>query len=202
MARRKKPPGKPDYRIVYFFLALGAISFALGAWAAIAAAQTLRWPSVQAEIVAANLQLHETERRDQRSPDRRHTFAIAYVYTVEGQRYLSHGIEPEDFGMQNSADAVKLANAYPVGSKAQVVYDPANPAVSYLKPGPSSFSLMLLGIGLAFALVGGLARRMVRVGPGEDEDESEKTPPATSKTEIDPEIAGYYSKPDNKQAAQ
>jgi hypothetical protein len=61
---------------------------------------------------------------------------------------------------------------------------------------------MLLGIGLAFALVGGLARRMVRVGPGEDEDESEKTPPATSKTEIDPQIAGYYSKPGDKQAAQ
>jgi flagellar basal body rod protein FlgC len=202
MARKKKRPGKPDYRMAYFFFVLGAISFVLGAWAAINGVQTLRWPSVQAEIVAANLQLHETERRDQRSPDRRHTFAVAYVYAVDGQRYLSHGIEPEDFGMQNSGDAVKLANVYPVGSKAQVVYDPANPAMAYLKPGPSSFSLMLLGIGVAFALAGGLARRMIRVGPGEDEDESENAPPVTSKTEIDPEIAGYYPKPDDKQAAR
>jgi hypothetical protein len=199
MARRKKPAGKPDYRISYFFLAIGAASFALGAWAAANGALTLRWPRVEAEVVSADHRLHETQRRDQRAPDQRHTFAISYVYTVDGQRYLSHGIEPDDFGMQNSGDAIKLANAHRIGSKVQVAYDPANPHVAYLDPGPSSFSLMLVGIGAAFGLVGGLARRMVRVGPGDDEEEKTK-PRFGTVPDLDPETAAAYPKPGDKQA--
>ena len=200
MARKKKRPGKPDYRIVWFFLAIGVISLALGAFAAVNGALTLRWPRADAEVVSADLKLHETERRDQRTPDRRHTFAIAFVYIVDGQRYLSHGIEPEDFGMQNSGDAVKLANTHRIGSKVQIAYDPANPHVSYLKPGPSSFSLMLLGIGVAFILVAGLARRMVRVGPG-DEEEEVKSPPANTGADLDPAIAAQYPSRDGKAAS-
>ena len=117
-ASKKMRPGKPDYRIVWFFLAIGVASFALGAWAAVNGALTLGWPRAAGRSrLARIISLHETQRRDQRSPDRRHTFAIAYVYTVDGQRYLSHGIEPDDFGMQNSGDAVKLANTHRIGSK-------------------------------------------------------------------------------------
>jgi len=200
MARAKKRPGKPDYRIAWFFLAIGIAGFVLGAFAAVNGAMTLRWPRAEAEVVSADLKLYETERRDQRTPDRRHTFSVAFVYTVDGQRYLSHGIEPEDFGMQNSGDAVKLANAHPIGSKVQVAYDPANPQVSYLKPGPSSFSLMLFGVGAAFMLVAGLARRMVRVGPGDDEDDV-KSLPANAGPNVDPAIAAQYPRRDGKAAS-
>jgi hypothetical protein len=61
---------------------------------------------------------------------------------------------------------------------------------------------MLLGIGVAFILVAGLARRMVRVGPGEDEDESDQAPAVTSKTDVDPEIAASYPKRGDQKAAQ
>jgi hypothetical protein len=200
MARKKKR-GKPDYRIVWFFLAIGVASFAVGAWGAANGARTWCWPRVEAEIVTATHRVIETERRDQREADKRHTFAVSYVYTVDGQRYLSHNIEPDDFGMQSSGDAVKLANAYPVGSKGQAAYDPANPAVAYLKPGPSSFSLVLMGIGVAFALMAGLARRMVRVGPGGDDEDKPKAAPVKSKVTLDPEIASYYPKRTDSKAA-
>ena len=201
MARKTTRRGKPDYRIVYFFLFIAVPCLVMGAWGAINGARTLRWPRVEAQIVGADHRVVETERRDQRQPDKRHTFAVSYVYTVDGQRYLSHNIEPDDFGMQSSGDAIKLTNAYPVGSTAQVAYDPANPTIAYLKPGPSSFSLLLVGMGVGFMLLGGLARRMVRVGPGEDDEDKPKRTAAKPKVTLDPEIASYYPKqPDSKNA--
>jgi hypothetical protein len=199
MARRKKKrAGKPDMRMSYFLFGLAALALALGAWAAVQGALTLRWPRAEAKIVDARLALHERQARDGQAPERRHTFAVYYQYSVGGREYAGGGIEPYDLGMQSSSGAVKMRERFPVGSTALVAYDPKDPAEAYLMPGPSSFSLILLGIGIAFAAMGGLARRMARVGPGEEEEENKSAGQDKSKpkrVELDPKPAEYYPKP-------
>jgi len=195
VARRRKKTkkvGKPDMRMSYLLFGLALIAFGFGAWAAINGAATLRWPRASAKIIDARLTLHLRQTRDRDQPDRRHTFAVHYQYSVGGRDYFGSGTEPYDLGMQNSAGAVKMRDRFPVGSTAQVAYNPNDPSEAYLMPGPSSFSLILLGIGVAFALMGGLARRMIRVGPGDDDDEQEVSPP--KRAELDPSIADYYPK--------
>jgi hypothetical protein len=202
MAQAKKPTGKPDQRLSWLLLGIGLIVFGLGAWAAVNGARTLKWPRVAAEIVDAKLTLHERETRDVQRPDRWHTFAVHYLYRINGKTYLGGATEPYDFNMQNSAGAKKMAETYRIGSKVQVDYDPNDASVAYLMPGPSSFSLVLLGIGVAFVLIGLLARRMIRVGPGADDDDepdNKKPKAAPKRVALDPKIADYYSKPPTAQ---
>jgi len=74
--------------------------------------------------------------------------------------------------MQNSAGAAKMSERHPPGSTAQVAYDPRNPAIAYLEPGPSSFALVLLAIGAAIGLSGFWVRRKASQGIGTMDDES------------------------------
>ncbi len=197
MARKKKSQGKPDYRMAWFLAVLGAIAFGFGAWGAYNGWLTLKWPRAEAEIVDTKLTQHERETRDVQRPDRWATFDVHYLYRIGGKTYLGGGIEPYAFNMQNSAGARKMADTFPVGAKAPVAYNPQDPAEAYLMPGPSSFSLLLLAIGGVFFLVALLARRMIRVGPGEDEEDGDKIAPAKPVV-LDPKIADYYRKPEGK----
>jgi hypothetical protein len=196
MARRKKPQGKPDYRMAWFLAVLGCIAFGFGAWGALNGARTLAWPRADAEIVDAKLTRHERETRDVQRPDQWHTFDVHYIYRIDGKVYLGGGIEPYAFNMQNSAGARKMADKFPAGAKAPVAYNPQNVAEAYLMPGPSSFSLILLAIGVIFFLVALLARRMIRVGPGEDEEDAAHKKISPKPVMLDPKIADYYAKPD------
>lgn len=191
---RKKPKGKPDYRMAWFLAVLGTIAFGFGAWSAYNGWLTQKWPRAEAEIVDAKLTLHERETRDAYRPDRWHTFDVHYLYRIDGKVYLGGGIEPYAAGMQNSAGAKKMAEAYPVGAKTQVAYNPQDVREAYLMPGPSSFSLVLLALGVIFWLSALLARRMIRLGP-EDPGDKEPKMPAKKPVVLDPEIAGYYEKP-------
>jgi len=200
MARKKKPRGKPDYRMAWFLATLGVIAFGFGAWGAYNGWLTLKWPRAEAEIVDAKLTRHERETRDVQRPDRWTTFDVHYLYRVDGKTYLGGGIEPYAFNMQNSAGAKKMADKFPVGAKAPVAYNPESAAEAYLMPGPSSFSLLLLALGIIFWLAALLARRMIRVGPGEDDEDdggSGKKIAAKKPVTLDPEIAGYYPKPES-----
>ena len=201
MAKKKKQQAKPDHRMAWFLAVLGVIAFGFGTWGAVNGARTLNWPRAQAEMVDAKLTQHERETRDVQRPDRWTTFDVHYLYRVNGKFYLGGGIEPYAFNMQNSAGAKKMAEKFRVGSTAPVAYNPDNVAEAYLMPGPSSFSLVLLAIGVAFWLVALLARRMIQVGPGDADDDEEpddkKAKSAPKGVELDPKIADYYSKPSN-----
>ncbi|MFN3657581.1 MAG: DUF3592 domain-containing protein [Pseudolabrys sp.] len=195
MARKKKPQGKPDYRMALFLAVLGIIAFGFGAWGAWNGQQTTKWPRTEAQIVDAKLTQHERETRDVQRPDKWTTFDVHYLYRVGGKIYLGGGIEPYAFNMQNSAGAKKMADAYPIGVKTTVAYNPADVTEAYLMPGPSSFSLILMVIGAVFGLAALLARRMIRVGPGEN-DEEKPAKPAKKPVTLDPAIAEFYKKPD------
>ncbi|MCK9918809.1 DUF3592 domain-containing protein [Microbacteriaceae bacterium K1510] len=199
MVRKKKAKGKPDYRMAWFLAVLGTIAFGFGAWGAYNGWLTQKWPRAEAEIVDATLTHHQRETRDVQRPDRWTTFDVHYLYRIDGKVYLGGGIEPYSFGMQNSAGAKKMADAYPVGAKTQVAYNQQDVYEAYLMPGPSSFSLILLALGVVFWLVALLARRMIRLGP-EDPDDQEPKMPAKKPVTLDPQIADYYRKPGNEKS--
>jgi hypothetical protein len=153
-------------------IVLAVLIFVLGAWAAGKGALTLRWPRAEAKIIDANLRLQTAPAtpslNGRRRPDDEWTsFIVHYTYRVGGRDYWSGRVEPYDFGMQNSAGAKRMGERHPVGSTARVAYDPADPAIAYLEPGPSSLSLALVGIGTVIGLSGAWVRRLARRGIGE-----------------------------------
>ena len=152
-------------------IVLAAIAFLPGVWGAASGALTLRWPRAEAKIVDASLRLQTTPSSDER--DRRlnesTSFHVHYTYKAGGRDYRGGRVEPYDFGMQNSAGAKRMNGRHPAGSTAQVAYDPENPAIAYLEPGPSAFSLALVGIGLVIGGSGFWIRSLARRGVGQME---------------------------------
>jgi hypothetical protein len=148
-------------------IVLAAIVLLPGVWAAARGAVTLRWPRAEATIIDADLRLMTMpSMRGRKPPDQWNTFHVHYRYNVGGRDFLGGRVEPYDLGMQNSAGAKRMKERHPVGSTAKVAYDPENPAIAYLEPGPSSFSLMLLGIGAIIGGAGLWVRSLARRGIG------------------------------------
>jgi hypothetical protein len=169
-------PSLPSMRFGAFLTIIGAAILALGAWGAAQGARTWQWPRAEATIIDSDLKRFESEARRgsataQYDRDYWYSFAVHYRYEVRGMEYVTGGVEPYDFGMQNSAGAQKMNERHPVGSTARVAYDPANPRVAYLEPGPSSFSLILIAIGLIMGSSGLWVRSLARRGIGHMEGE-------------------------------
>lgn len=139
-----------------------------GLWAAGKGALTLRWPRADAKVVDGRLRLQTLlSSQDRRQPHVTASFHVLDSYTVEDRQYLSRRVEPYDFGMQNSAGARKMRERHLVGSTTRVAYDPADPAVAYLEPGPSSMSLIMVVIGAVIGASGLWVRSMTRRGIAE-----------------------------------
>ena len=167
--KSKRPPNLGAMAFGRNLMVLGSLILALGAYGTVRGALTLRWPRAEATITSADLLRQITTRRgmDGRSyQDGWNSFHVIYLYTVEGREYVAGGVEPWDFGMQNSAGAEKMRERHPVGSTAKVAYDPKDPAVAYIEPGPSSFAMVLCGIGGFMALTGLWVRRKAAQGIG------------------------------------
>jgi len=166
---RKVVPNRGGMAFGRNLMVLALVIFGLGAYGVVMGALTLKWPRAEATITSAEL-LRQTNTR--RGPDGRsiedgwNSFHVLYKYRVGDRDYVAGGVEPYDFGMQNSAGAAKMRERHPVGSQAKVAYDPGNPAVAFLEPGPSSFALALSGIGAFILLVGWWVRTKAAQGIG------------------------------------
>ena len=150
-------------------MVLGVAILTIGAYGAVKGALTLKWPRASATITSADLLRQTVQARDSDGRSREeswNSFRVLYRYRVGDREYVAGGVEPYDFGMQNSAGAAKMNERHPVGSSAEVVYDPKDPAAAYLEPGPSSFALMLLGAGSVIGLAGFWVRRKAAQGIG------------------------------------
>ena len=150
-------------------MVLALLIFALGGYGVVMGALTLKWPRTAATITSAELLRQTSASRgvDGRSvEDGWNSFHVLYQYRVGDRDYVAGGVEPYDFGMQNSAGAAKMRERHPVGSEAEVAYDPGNPAVAYLVPGLSSFALVLSGIGAFMLPVGWWVRAKAAQGIG------------------------------------
>lgn len=150
-------------------MVLGAVILGIGAYGTYKGAMTLTWPRTSAAITSAELlrQSVQASRPDGGSREESwNSFHVLYRYRVGDREYVAGGVEPYDFGMQNSAGAAKMRERHPVGSTAEIAYDPSEPATAYLEPGPSSFALALTGVGAIMLLVGFWVRRKAAQGIG------------------------------------
>lgn len=172
MARRKSVRGTANKGGMAFgrnLMVLGTMIFGIGAYATFMGAMTLTWPRVSATITSAELLRQSapaTRRTGGAQEESWNSFHVLFRYRVADRDYVAGGVEPYDLGMQNSAGAAKMKERHPVGTTAEVAYDPGNPAAAYLEPGPSSFALALTGIGSFMALVGFWVRRKSAAGIG------------------------------------
>lgn len=144
-------------------LAIGAVLLALGVHGMAMGARTLAWPRTEAQILDARVDLRLStsptpftdKYRGGRSETRETaSFRVRYRYTVKATQYEGSGVEPTDFGLQNSAAARDMGRRYPPGRRVAVAYHPSNPAVSYLEPGPSSVAWVLSGLGGGLVALG------------------------------------------------
>ena len=150
-------------------MVLGAVILGIGAYGTYKGAMTLAWPRAPATITSAELlrQSVPASRRDGGLREESwNSFHVLYRYRIGDREYVAGGVEPYDFGMQNSAGAAKMSERHPVGSTAEIAYDPNEPATAYLEPGPSSFALALTGVGSTMLLIGFWVRRKSAQGIG------------------------------------
>jgi hypothetical protein len=150
-------------------MVLGGLILPLGLYGVVQGALTLGWPRATATITSAEL-LRQTMPSSRAAnglrEDSWNGFHVLYRYRVADRDYVAGGVEPYDFGMQNSAGAARMRERHPVDSTAEVAYDPGDPARAYLEPGPSSFALALTGIGAFMVLAGLWVRRKAAQGIG------------------------------------
>jgi len=147
-------------------MVLGGIILVIGGYGAVRGALTLGWPRTSATIVTADQLRQGPQTSRGLGSESWNSFHVLYRYRVGDHDYVAGGVEPYDYGMQNSAGAAKMYDRYRTNSTAEIAYDPHNPAVAYLEPGPSSFTRMLVGIGAFMALVGLWVRRKAAQGIG------------------------------------
>ncbi|MBI2738320.1 MAG: DUF3592 domain-containing protein [Rhodospirillales bacterium] len=191
MARGRRKNATPNRGGMAFgrnLMVLAAVILAVGAYGAVRGALTLKWPRANATITSAELLRQTTTSRglDSRSIEEGwNSFHVLYQYRVGDRDYVAGGVEPYDFGMQNSAGAAKMRERHPIGSEAKVAYDPGNPAVAYLEPGPSSFALALSGIGAFMLLAGWWVRTKAAQGIGAMNEEGAAERIAKSQREGD-----------------
>jgi len=155
-------------------MVLAGLLLAIGTYAAVRGALTRSWPTTDATITSAALirQHTSTNRRDGAGAEESwNSFHVLYRYRVGDTDYVSGRVEPYDLGMQNSAGAAKMRERHPEGSTARIAYDPEDPSIAYLEPGPSSFSLVLTAIGSVIFGVGFWVRRKAAQGIGRMNEE-------------------------------
>lgn len=131
------------------FVLLGAFCTAFGLYLRHKNAQAAAWPETLGEIT------HSAVAVDQ-SGDVRHEADIRYSYMVEGRPHSSGQFS---FVVRDMTDARerRLVEAFPVGRKVRVYYDPSNPATAVLERQPSTGWAWLVVVGAVFSGLGFLA---------------------------------------------
>src|SRR5262245_42146176 len=87
---------------------LAVLMLGLGSYGVVMGALTLKWPRAEATVTSAELlrQTSTSRGMDGRSiEDGWNSFHVIYQYRVGERDYVAGGVEPYDFGMQNSAGA-------------------------------------------------------------------------------------------------
>src|ERR1700755_1613466 len=108
MPTRRRGGRKPNPGTMAFgrnLVVLGSLVLALGAYGAVRGAITLTWPRTEATVTSADLLRQSVD--SSRSADGATTASgnsspVLFRSQVDGRDYIAGGVEPYDFGMQNS----------------------------------------------------------------------------------------------------
>lgn len=154
---------RPRSRFWLFLVGLGLVLSTIGGHGLRLGLATVSWPRVEAEIVSSDVTVR-ADRSSSGTPtigvvaggprSEFAAYAVSFRYVVDGREHIGHGVERGDLGLQNSEKSRDLGHAHPVGSRAVVVVDPADPNDAYLVAGPSSAAKMVTGIGVGFVVIG------------------------------------------------
>ncbi len=157
----ERPPRRTNLWI--FLVGLGAVLAAIGGRGLWRGFETLKWPRVEAEIVSSDVTVR-TSTSSSGTPtigvvsggprSEFAAYAVSFRYTIDGTEHVAHGVERGDLGLQNSQVSRDLGSAHPIGSRASVAVNPADPDDAYLVPGPSSAATMVTGVGAGLMLIG------------------------------------------------
>lgn len=160
-ANDDRPPRRTNLWI--FLVGLGAVLAAIGGRGLWRGFETMKWPRVEAEIVSSDVTVR-TSTTSSGTPSigvvsggprsEFAAYAVSFRYTIDGVEHIAHGVERGDLGLQNSQKSRDLGFAHPVGSRASVAVNPADPDDAWLVAGPSSAAKMVTGVGATLVLVG------------------------------------------------
>ncbi len=148
--RRLGPIGSIFFGAV--FLAIGLfVGFTFGKPVLDKAKASEQWPSVQGVVTHSEVTSHTSDGKRMYSAD------VLYSYEVGGKSYEGSTIR---FGGNNSSssssDAHETVAKYPVQREVPVYYNATAAYECVLEPGAFLSSYMVFGIGMLFAVVGGL----------------------------------------------
>lgn len=169
MPARRKSPNRGGMAFGRNIMILGLIPFAFGAYATVRGALTLRWPRASATIIGCERNFPEGDRRNVGSPDNPKgwsTARLTYSYSVGGVERVGAGVEAHTLGLVNAGHDGKLCLNYQPHQQVAVAFDPDQPDIAYLEPGPSLSALMLLGLGSFMLLSGWRVRVLASRGLG------------------------------------
>jgi Protein of unknown function (DUF3592) len=140
-------------------LILVAVGIAVILRALSARADALRskaWPSVEGKILASGVESSEAQNDDHFGTVRKYTPAVTDVYKVGSSERRGSQLA---IGLSNLysdwADAERRAQAYPVGKRIKVYYDP-NGTMAVLEPGNTQSAHTMLGIEVGISITGAL----------------------------------------------
>ena len=118
------------------------------------AKESTAWPQVEGVILSSEV----TKRRVRRKKRRRTEYSpeISYSYEINGKKYQSSQIYigSEARSSNNSRDAYKYINNYPVGKEVIVYYSKNEESNAILETGVKTTHYMFLGLSVVFAIVG------------------------------------------------
>jgi hypothetical protein len=169
MAARAKAPNRGGMAFGRNLAILGLIPFALGAYATVMGAMTLRWPRAEATIIGCEHIWPEGDRRNIGSPDNPKgwsTARLTYAYHAKEAERTASGVEAYTLGLVNAAHEDELCLTYQPHQQVEIAYDPGHPDIAYLEPGPSRPALMLLGLGAFMLLCGWRVHALAKRGLG------------------------------------
>lgn len=132
------------YSIILGLFVLAGVFTSIWGWTIIRSAkQTLQWPKTDGHIKisepASTLDAHLPH--------------IVYDYTAEGQQYQSTLQLPG--GTTPSPElAARYVERFPAGATIQVAYNPDQPDISTLEPGPRDGDWLIFSIGLGATVFG------------------------------------------------
>jgi hypothetical protein len=125
------------------------------------ARESLEWPSVEGEILAAEVDTETVREEDNNGKSRtvtRYRADVRFAYRIGDHDYISDTLTSD--GMPDvhasSRDADETASRYRVGQKVTVHYDPKKPNAGILERGNTDVATALLAVGAFVGIIGTL----------------------------------------------
>ena len=136
--------------VILTIVALGSCVFIVAAtskWTR--ARDSLSWPTAAGVVVWSNVGSYT---RATKGGDRTYCNAqVDYTFEVQGRPHKGSKISL-GFPSNEQADAQAVVARYPLGTAAQVHYDPADPSIAVLELGDEGIHILLVGIGFFFLI--------------------------------------------------